>query len=204
MPRPDRACARVGHRRHPPRAAPVRDHAATRVLRRVHGARGRVPPTGPAAVVDQRRTRPASRSAASPRRRACSSPTTSITTGAPAAASACTTPSQRLQPGVTEIHVQPAIDTAEVRAITDGRRRVDRRPRPRHPRPEAARAARRERRRADRLPRAQGRDASRLSAAADLAAAEQLEQLAGVAGGLQLAAHERHRGVGRRRRRPGR
>ena len=31
--------------------------------------------------------------------------------------------SRDLQPGVTEIHVQPAIDTPEVRALTDGARR---------------------------------------------------------------------------------
>ncbi len=55
----------------------------------------------------------------SPPTRAWCSPITSTTTGAPAAASACTTRSARLQPGVTEIHVQPAIDTPEVRALTD-------------------------------------------------------------------------------------
>ena len=62
-----------------------------------------------------------------------------------------------LQPGVTEIHVQPAIDTPEVRALSPAADGLDRRPRARRRRPDAAGAARRGRRRADRLPRAQGR-----------------------------------------------
>ncbi len=63
-------------------------------------------------------SRPASPSASWPPRRASSSPTTSTTTGGPAAATACSTPSRRCQPGVTEIHVQPAVDTPEVRALS--------------------------------------------------------------------------------------
>ncbi len=50
--------------------------------------------------------------------RVSSSPTTSTTRGVPAAASACYEEIRTLQPGVTEIHVQPAIDTPEVRALT--------------------------------------------------------------------------------------
>ena len=45
-----------------------------------------------------------------------------------------------LQPGVTEIHVQPAIDTPEVRALTDAAPGVDRRLRAGHHRPDAARS----------------------------------------------------------------
>ncbi len=56
---------------------------------------------------------PASRRAT----KASSSPTTSTTTGAPAAPTVCTPPSTTSEPGVTEIHVQPAIDTPEVRAL---------------------------------------------------------------------------------------
>ena len=45
-----------------------------------------------------------------------------------------------LQPGVTEIHVQPAIDTPEVRALTDAAERVDRRLRAGHRRSQARRS----------------------------------------------------------------
>ena len=72
------------------------------------------------------------------RRRASCSPTTSTTTGAPAAASGSTTRSATLQPGVTEIHVQPAIDTPEVRALTDAARRLDRRLRAGHQRSDSS------------------------------------------------------------------
>jgi chitin disaccharide deacetylase len=64
-----------------------------------------------------RASRPASRSAVSPRRKGWSSPTTSTTTGAPAAPTGSSLRSTHWQPGVTEIHVQPAIDSPEVRAL---------------------------------------------------------------------------------------
>ena len=98
VPGPDRAGAGVGHRRHPPRPAPDRDHAAARVLRRLPRAgrsssacrsacRRRSPPS-----------RPASRSASWPPRRACCSPTTSTTTGAPAAATGLRRDRRRCSP----------------------------------------------------------------------------------------------------------
>ena len=94
-----------------------------------------------------------------------------------------------LQPGVTEIHVQPAIDTPEVRALSSAADGVDRRPLAGRRRSRAARAAGRGRRRADRLQRPQGRAASRLSSLAAVARAEQREQRPGGSGRLQLALH---------------
>ena len=123
-------------------------------------------------------SRPGSRSAGWPPRRASSSPTTSTTTGGPAAATVSTRRIRDLEPGVTEIHVQPAIDTPEVRALSAAGGGVDRRPRARRRRPEAADAAGRGRRGADRLRRAQGRDASRAERLAASPDAQQPEQRA--------------------------
>ena len=63
-------------------------------------------------------SRPASRSAVSPPRRASCSPTTSTTTGAPAAASASTTRSATCSPASPRSTCSRSIDTPEVRAIT--------------------------------------------------------------------------------------
>ena len=83
----------------PPRPAPHGDHAAPRVLRRLPRAGRRVPPADPPAVDDHRRpgrvpVPPAGRRG----RRACS-PTTSTTTGAPAAATGSTRAIADLEPG---------------------------------------------------------------------------------------------------------
>ena len=186
VPGPDRAGARVGHRRRPtsPRTSrrsrcgpssstSTSSWPSSSACR--SGCRRRSPPS-----------RPGSRSASWPPTRASCSPTTSTTTGAPAAATGCYAAIRDLQPGVTEIHVQPAIDTPEVRALSDGGRRLDRRPRAGRP---TTRRCRRcspsAARRADRLPRAQGRDASRLSTARRVARLQQLEQRAGRPGRLQ-------------------
>ncbi len=83
-------------------------------------------------------SRPASRSGASPPTKECCSRTTSTTTGAPVHANGCSAHWSTLQPGVTELHVQPAIDTPEVRALTVARRALDRRPRVRHRRQRSA------------------------------------------------------------------
>ena len=87
---PDRTGARVGHRRHPPRPAPLGDHAAARVLRRLPRTRRRVRAADPPAVDHHAPSRPDSRSASWRPRKASSSPTTSTTTGGPAAPTACT------------------------------------------------------------------------------------------------------------------
>ena len=99
-----------------------------------------------------------------------------------------------LAPGVTEIHVQPAIDTPEVRAMSDAAEQwiddlalaLD--PRPRRRRSSVGRHA-------DRLPRAQGCDARRLIASAPAARAQHVEQRTGRTGRLQPALHVGHRGV---------
>ena len=118
VPDPDRAGARVGDRRHPPRPAPLGHVAAAGVLRRLPRPGRRVPPPHPPAV-DGRRARrrlpvPAPRRR---RGRALPRPLRQRLAGRqPGAGHAGDRRS--LQPGVTEIHVQPAIDTPEVRAIS--------------------------------------------------------------------------------------
>ena len=101
------------------------------VLRRLPGAGGRVPAADPPAVDDHGRAGRVPVPPAWPPTKASCSPTTSTTTGGPAAATGCYAAIRELQPGVTEIHVQPAIDTPEVRALSPAADGLDRRPRPR-------------------------------------------------------------------------
>ena len=160
VPGPDRAGAGVGHRRHPPRPAPDGDHAAAGVLRRLprHGRRVR-------ACRSACRRRSRAEQAGFPFRRLAAEegvvfPDHFDHDWRAGSRDRVYAAIRDLQPGVTEIHVQPAIDTPEVRALSPAADGLDRRPRAGRRRSEGADAARRGRRRADRLQRAQGRAAS--------------------------------------------
>ena len=161
----DHARDRVGHRRHPPRAPPHGDHAAARVLRHLSRAGHRVPAPDATAVDRSRPSRPAFRSASWPTDAGVVFPDHFDHDWRAGSRERVTIALRNLQPGVTEVHVQPAIDTPEVRALTAARRALDRRSHLRHGRPRVAGPDRRGRCRVDRLPAAQGCDASRLSAA---------------------------------------
>ena len=118
MPRPDRAGAGLGHRRDPSHAAPHGHHAAARVLRRVPRARRRVPPAHPPAIDDH------ADQAGFPFRQLAADegvvfPDHFNHDWRAGSRERVYDEIRNLQPGVTEIHVQPAIDTPEVRALTD-------------------------------------------------------------------------------------
>ncbi|MEZ5251703.1 MAG: thermonuclease family protein [Ilumatobacteraceae bacterium] len=109
--------ARVGHRRHPSRAAPHLDHLAARVLRRVPRARDRVPATHPppSTISADQAGFPFRRLAAAGRRGVPRPLRPRLARRQPRSVYQAV---RDLQPGVTEIHVQPAIDTPEVRALS--------------------------------------------------------------------------------------
>ena len=145
MPDPARAGARVGHRRHPPRPPPVGHVAAAGVLRRLPGPGRRLPPADPAAVDAS-----SEREAGFPFRQLAADEgvlfpdhfDNAWRAGQPRAGR-CGEIAD-LRPGVTEIHVQPAIDTPGGAGHLPRRRGLGRRPRPDHG-PDAARGARRRR-----------------------------------------------------------
>ena len=123
---PGRAGHPVGLRRQPPRQPPGRAAAQARVLRRLPRPGRRLRAAGPAARAPTASAASASRSARWPPRRACSSPTTSSGVSAVGSRRAIERRSRTCRPGVTEIHVHPAVDTPELRALTpDWPARVD-------------------------------------------------------------------------------
>ena len=119
VPGPDRAGHPVGLRREPPRRAPDHAPAAPGVLRHLPRAGPRVPAAAPHARRPSRAGCSGSPPPSWPAPRARSSATGSWRCPAVPPSSRLESTLAALAPGVTELHLRPAVDSPELRALAD-------------------------------------------------------------------------------------